>query len=52
MQWVTEFDDNNHCVRVLGYCVRDRSDWEWKTVFNHKEEAVCQKIANILNEES
>ena len=52
MQWVTKWDDNNHITQILGYCVRDRSDWEWKIVFEHKEESVCNKIADMLNEGS
>jgi hypothetical protein len=49
VQWVTEFDDNNHILRVVGSCVRNHKTGE--TVFKHKEPNVCQKIADMLNEE-
>lgn len=49
VQWVTEFDSNNHILRVVGSCVRNNKTGE--TVFKHKEESVCQKIADMLNEE-
>lgn len=51
VQWVTEFDDDNHCIKVLGYCVRDRDSFNWKTVFEHEDEVVCRKVCEILNEE-
>jgi hypothetical protein len=51
VQWVTEWDDNNHITRVSGYCVRDKNNLGWPTLFKHKEENVCQKIADMLNEE-
>ena len=47
VQWVTEFDYNNHITRVLGYCVR--SDKE--TLFKHKDYEVCEKVCEMLNEE-
>lgn len=50
MQWVTEWDDNNYITRLLGYCVRDKDSFGMKTVFYHKEEAVCRKVCEILNE--
>lgn len=49
VQWVTEWDDNNHILRMKGSCVRNNKTGE--TVFKHKEESVCQKIADMLNEE-
>jgi hypothetical protein len=51
VQWVTEWDDNNHITRVMGYCVRDKNSFGWPTLFKHKEENVCQKVADMLNEE-
>ena len=51
VQWITEWDDNNHITQVVGYCVRDTRRGSWPTLFKHKEENVCQKIADILNEE-
>ena len=35
----------------MGYCVRDKESFGWSTLFQHEEENVCQKIADILNEE-
>lgn len=52
VQWVTKFDDTDHITQVLGFCVRDKKSTGWKVVFEHKEEIVCQKIADILNEGS
>jgi hypothetical protein len=46
VQWVTEFDYNNHVTQVLGYCVR--SDKE--TLFKHKDYEVCEKVCGMLNE--
>jgi hypothetical protein len=51
VQWVTEWDDNNHITRVVGNCVRDKGSFGWKTLFKHKDYEVCQKIADMLNEE-
>lgn len=48
MQWATKFDDGQ--LEVVGYCVRDNFHFEWKTVFQHKDEGVCKKICKILNE--
>ena len=50
MQWVTEFDYNNHLTKVVGYCVRDTDDTQWATLFRHKEENVCRKVCDMLNE--
>ena len=47
VQWVTEFDYNNHNLRVLGYCVKDK---DWNTMFKHKEYEVCAKVCEMLNE--
>ena len=51
VQWITEFDDNNHITRVVGYCVRDTRSGSWPTLFRHKEENVCRKVCDMLNEE-
>lgn len=51
VQWITKFDSRNHIIDVLGYCVRDRDISGWPTVFKHVEPNVCQKIADMLNEE-
>jgi hypothetical protein len=51
VQWVTKFDSNNHIIAVVGYCVRDKKSFGWPTLFRHKEENVCQKVADMLNEE-
>jgi hypothetical protein len=48
VQWVTKFDDGQ--LEVVGYCVRDNFDPQWKMVFEHKDEGVCKKICKILNE--
>ena len=48
VQWVTKFDDGQ--LEVVGYCVRDNFDPQWKTVFQHEDEGVCKKICKILNE--
>lgn len=51
VQWVTEWDENNHIVRVLGYCVRDKGSSQWPTLFRHESADVCEKVADMLNEE-
>ena len=51
MQWVTEFDYNNHITKVLGYCVRDTGSSQWPTLFRHEDEVVCEKVCEMLNEE-
>lgn len=50
VQWVTEWDNNNRITQVRGYCVRDMGDSQWKSVFEHKDETVCKKVCEILNE--
>ena len=49
VQWVTKFDSTQGHLQVVGYCVRNRKTWE--TLFHNKEHRVCQKIADMLNEE-
>jgi hypothetical protein len=49
VQWVTKFDSTQGHLQVVGNCVRNRKTWE--TLFYHKDYGVCQKIADILNEE-
>lgn len=51
VQWVTEWDDNNHIVRVLGYCVRNMDTFNGDTIFRHESKEVCEKICQMLNEE-
>lgn len=46
-RWVTELKDGS--LYVLGYCVYDSKDC--KTLFEHENRDVCQKLVNILNEE-
>jgi hypothetical protein len=51
-RWVTDFVKNEAGtaqIQVLGYCVYDSKDC--KTLFEHQDREVCQKLANILNEE-
>lgn len=47
MQWVTNHEEGN--LRIAGYCVRDTGD-RWKTLFYHKDKAVCRKVCEMLNE--
>ena len=49
VQWVTEWDDNNHITRVVGCCVRNHKTGE--TLFQHKDFGVCEKVCEMLNEE-
>jgi hypothetical protein len=51
VQWVTKFDSTKVSLEVVGYCVRDKSDSQWKTVFEHKDRVVCEKVCQMLNEE-
>jgi hypothetical protein len=51
VQWITEFDGNNHITRVVGYCVRDTGSFGWPTLFRHEDKVVCEKVCDILNEE-
>ena len=46
VQWVTEFDYNNHVTQVLGYYVRSNKE----TLFKHKDYEVCEKVCDMLNE--
>ena len=50
-RWVTDYVKNESGtaqIQVLGYCVYDTK--KCKTLFEHKDREVCQKLANILNE--
>jgi hypothetical protein len=49
VQWVTKRYEQGH-LQVVGHCVRDQGDPQWKTVFEHKDKIVCEKICQILNE--
>lgn len=51
VQWITKFDSITGHLQAVGCCVRDKSDSQWAIVFRHKDKVVCQKIADILNEE-
>jgi hypothetical protein len=51
-RWVTDYVKNESGtaqIQVLGYCVYDSKGC--KTLFEHKDREVCQKLVNILNEE-
>ena len=48
-QWLTETKHGGN-IRILGWCVRDTADRQWKTVFKHESGDVCRKLAKILNE--
>lgn len=48
VQWITEWDDNNQIIRVMGNCVRNRKTGE--TLFYHKNYEVCEKVCDMLNE--
>jgi len=50
MQWVTTMDSDTGHLQLLGYCIRDNDSFGWKTVFEHTDKVVCEKVANILNE--
>jgi hypothetical protein len=51
VQWVTATNRRGEII-VMGYCVRDQHDPQWKTVFQHKDETVCRKVCEMLNEGS
>lgn len=46
-RWMTTIEDGT--LYVTGYCVYDSKDC--KTLFEHEDRDVCQKLVNILNEE-
>ncbi len=48
VQWVTEWDINQHILRVVGSCVREHKTGE--TLFRHKDAGVCEKVCEMLNE--
>jgi hypothetical protein len=50
VQWVTKLDSIQGHLQVVGYCVRDQHDPQWKTVFQHKDKTVCRKVCEMLNE--
>lgn len=47
VQWITNHEEGS--LRLAGYCVRDTGD-KWKTLFRHKDETVCRKVCDMLNE--
>ena len=49
VRWVTEHDGGT--LLVVGYCVYDTK--ECKTLFEHKDKQVCQKVLEMmLNDET
>ena len=50
VQWVTKFDSTKGNLEVAGWCVRDTADLQWKTVFENKDDSVCRKVCEMLNE--
>ena len=50
VQWVTKEHEGQ--LELVGYCVRDNQNFDWKIVFQHEDEGVCKKIAGLLNEGS
>lgn len=50
IQWVTALDSEQGYLQVLGWCVRDTDSSNWETVFQHKDETVCRKVCEMLNE--
>jgi len=49
VQWVTVTNRRGEII-VVGWCVRDTADRQWKTVFENKDETVCRKVCEMLNE--
>jgi len=50
-RWVIERHPNESGtlqIQILGYCVYDTK--ECKTLFEHADREVCQKLVNVLNE--
>ena len=50
-RWVTDLVPNEAGttqLQILGYCVYDTKDC--KTLLEHEDREVCQKLVNILNE--
>ena len=45
-RWVTTYEDGN--LELVGFCVYDTK--ECKTLFEHADREVCQKLVNVLNE--
>jgi hypothetical protein len=50
VQGMTKFDSDVVSLQLLGYCVRDKQDTQWATVFEHKDRVVCEKVCQMLNE--
>ena len=49
VQWVTATNRHGELI-IMGWCVRDTDDTQWATLFRHKEENVCRKVCDMLNE--
>ena len=50
VQWVTATNRHGELI-IMGWCVRDTDDTQWATLFHHKDETVCRKVRDMLNEE-
>ena len=50
VQWITATNRHGELI-IMGYCVRDTDDTQWATLFRHKDETVCRKVCDMLNEE-
>ena len=52
VRWITEHGEHTDWdLLVVGYCVYDTK--ECKTLFEHKDKQVCQKVlAMLLNDET
>jgi hypothetical protein len=50
VQWITATNRYGRLV-VMGYCVRDKGSSQWPTLFRHESADVCEKVADMLNEE-
>jgi hypothetical protein len=46
VQWITATKGGE--LIILGWCVREAKTW--KTLFQHKDKAVCRKVCDMLNE--
>jgi hypothetical protein len=49
VQWITATNRHGELI-IMGYCVRDKGDSHWATVFKHEDRVVCEKVCQMLNE--
>jgi hypothetical protein len=49
VQWITATNRHGELI-IMGYCVRDKGDSHWATVFEHEDKVVCEKVCQMLNE--